>query len=120
MKPAPSLIDRALEVIKPPPERRDACRRQIENDIRQVHFVHAELKGAPSPAELRRNYYRIEKGMKREIDPIKTAQHLRSEGLLIAGADKLQRQEKVKRGGEIVKARFYVLDQKILDDAAGT
>jgi hypothetical protein len=51
-------------------------------------------------------------------DPIATARHLRNEGLLIAGTDgKLQRQEKVKRGGEISKARFYVLDQKILDDA---
>ena len=33
---------------------------------------------------------------------------------------KLQRQEKVKRGGDVVTARFYVLDQKILDDAAAT
>lgn len=33
---------------------------------------------------------------------------------------KLQRQEKVKRGGDIVPARFYVLDQKILDDEAAT
>jgi hypothetical protein len=42
--------------------------------------------------------------------------------LLLAGADgKLQRQEKVKRGsGNAVTGRFYVLDQKILDDAAGT
>jgi hypothetical protein len=54
-------------------------------------------------------------------DPIKTAQFLRSEGLLVAGEDgKLQRQEKVKRSGEIAKARFYVFDQKILDDAPGT
>ena len=29
-------------------------------------------------------------------------------------------QEKVKRGGDVVKGRFYVLDPKILDDAAGT
>jgi putative DNA primase/helicase len=55
-------------------------------------------------------------------DPIKTARHLKTEGLLMADetGGKLQRQEKVKRGGDIVTARFYVLDQKILDDAAGT
>ena len=33
---------------------------------------------------------------------------------------KLQRQEKVIAGGDVVTARFYVLDQKILEDAAGT
>jgi putative DNA primase/helicase len=53
-------------------------------------------------------------------DPEKTARHLKTEGLLIADDGKLQRQEKVKRGGDVVKARFYVLDQKILDDAAAT
>ena len=51
-------------------------------------------------------------------DPEKTARHLKAEGLLIADDGKLRRQEKVKRGGDVVKARFYVLDQKILDDAA--
>jgi putative DNA primase/helicase len=53
-------------------------------------------------------------------DPEKTARHLKSEGLLVADDGKLRRQEKVKRGGDVVKARFYVLDPKILDDAAGT
>jgi putative DNA primase/helicase len=53
-------------------------------------------------------------------DPEKTARHLKNEGLLIADDGKLQHQEKVKRGGDVVKARFYVLDPKILDDAAGT
>ena len=53
-------------------------------------------------------------------DPEKTARHLKNEGLLIADEGKLQHQEKVKRGGDVVKARFYVLDPKILDDAAGT
>jgi hypothetical protein len=33
---------------------------------------------------------------------------------------KLQRQEKVLRGGDVATARFYVLDSKILDDGAGT
>jgi putative DNA primase/helicase len=55
-------------------------------------------------------------------DPGKTAGHLKTEGLLLADetGGKLQRQEKVKRGGDVVTARFYVLDQKILDGAAGT
>ena len=53
-------------------------------------------------------------------DPEKTARHLKNEGLLIADEGKLQHQEKVKRGGDVVKTRFYVLDPKILDDAAGT
>ena len=55
-------------------------------------------------------------------DPEKTARHLKTEGLLIADetGGKLQRQEKVKRGGDVVTARFYVLDPKILDDAAAT
>jgi hypothetical protein len=55
-------------------------------------------------------------------DPVKTAQHLKTEGLLMADetGGKLQRQEKVMRGGDVVSARFYVLDLKILDDAAAT
>ena len=55
-------------------------------------------------------------------DPVKTARHLKTEGFLMAdeAGGKLQRQEKVKRGDDIVKSRFYVLDQKILDDAAAS
>ena len=55
-------------------------------------------------------------------DPEKTARHLKAEGLLMADetGGKLQRQEKVIRGGDVKTARFYVLDLKILDDAAGT
>ena len=55
-------------------------------------------------------------------DPVKTARHLKGEGLLMADetGGKLQRQEKVKRGGDIVTSRFYVLDPKILDDEAAT
>jgi hypothetical protein len=53
-------------------------------------------------------------------DPEKTARHLKNEGLLIADEGKLMHQEKVKRGGDVVKGRFYVLEPKILDDAAGT
>jgi putative DNA primase/helicase len=52
-------------------------------------------------------------------DPDKTARHLKKEGLLIANDGQLKHQEKVKRGGDVVKTRFYVLDLKILDDAAG-
>jgi putative DNA primase/helicase len=53
-------------------------------------------------------------------DPEKTARHLKNEGYLITDEGKLQYQAKVKRGGDVVKARFYALDLKILDDAAGT
>jgi hypothetical protein len=55
-------------------------------------------------------------------DPKKTAQHLKEEGLLMAddAGGKLQRQEKVLRGGGVVTARFYVLDAKIINDSAGT
>ena len=53
-------------------------------------------------------------------DPEKTARHLKNEGYLIFDDGKLQYQAKVKRGGDVVKARFYALDLKILDDAAGT
>lgn len=53
-------------------------------------------------------------------DPEKTARHLKNEGLLIADDGKLRHQEKVKRGGDVVKGRFFALDPKILDDAAGT
>ena len=55
-------------------------------------------------------------------DAEKTAKHLKAEGLLMTdeAGGKLQRQEKVLRGGDVVAARFYVLDTKILDDAAGT
>jgi putative DNA primase/helicase len=55
-------------------------------------------------------------------DAEKTARHLRDEGLLLAdiAGGKLQRQEKVLRGESVAKARFYVLDMKILNDAAGT
>jgi putative DNA primase/helicase len=54
------------------------------------------------------------------FDPQKTARHLRDEGLLVADPDKLQKQEKVVRGGMPAKNRFYVLDMRILEDAAGT
>jgi putative DNA primase/helicase len=55
-------------------------------------------------------------------DPNKTAQHLKTEKLLLADevGGKLQRKEKVLRGEESVGGRFYVLDPKIVDDAAGT
>jgi putative DNA primase/helicase len=55
-------------------------------------------------------------------DHVKTAKHLKTEGLLMVdeAGGKLQRKEKVKRGGVVVSARFYVLDPKILDDAAAT
>jgi hypothetical protein len=53
------------------------------------------------------------------FDPEKTARHLRDEGLLIADEGKLQKQERVLRGGP-AKGRFYVLDMRILEDAAGT
>jgi putative DNA primase/helicase len=53
-------------------------------------------------------------------DPEKTARHLKKEGYLITDEGNLQYQAKVKRGGDVVKARFYTLDLKILDDAAGT
>jgi hypothetical protein len=54
-------------------------------------------------------------------DPEKTARHLKTEGLLIADDGKLQRKEKVKRGGEVVSGRFYVLEAVIVDadDATG-
>jgi uncharacterized protein (DUF927 family) len=51
-------------------------------------------------------------------DPEKRARHLKNEGYLIADEGKLQYQAKVKRGGVVVKARFYALDLKILDDTA--
>ena len=55
-------------------------------------------------------------------DPEKTAKHLKAEGMLMPdeAGGKLQRHEKVLRGGDVVTARFYVIDTKILDDAAGT
>ncbi len=54
-------------------------------------------------------------------DPKATAQHLRDEGLLYPDSEgKLQRQEKVLRGETVAKARFYVLDMRILDDGTGT
>jgi uncharacterized protein (DUF927 family) len=53
-------------------------------------------------------------------DPEKTARHLKKEGYLITDEGKLQHQTKVKRGGEVVKTRFYALDLKILDDTPGT
>ena len=55
-------------------------------------------------------------------DPVKTAKHLKTEGLLMAdeAGGKLQSKEKVLRAGDVRTARFYVLDLKILDDAADT
>ena len=54
------------------------------------------------------------------FDPEKTARHLRNEGLLHTDPGKLQRQEKILRGGSVEKGRFYCLDMRILEDAAGT
>jgi hypothetical protein len=53
------------------------------------------------------------------FDHEKTARHRRHEGLLIADEGKLQKQERVLRGGDPGKGRFYVLDMRILEDAAG-
>jgi hypothetical protein len=55
-------------------------------------------------------------------DPKKTAQHLKKEGLLMAGeaGGKLQRKEKVLQGGDVMARWFYVLNPAILEDAAGT
>jgi hypothetical protein len=52
------------------------------------------------------------------FDPEKTARHLRNEGLLHTDPGKLQRQEKILRGGSVEKGRFYCLDMRILEDAA--
>jgi putative DNA primase/helicase len=54
------------------------------------------------------------------FDPEKTARHLRDEGLLASDTAKLQRQHKILRGGSVEKGRFYDLDMKILEDAAGS
>jgi len=54
------------------------------------------------------------------FDPGKTAHHLRDEGLLATDPGKLQRQHKILRGGSAVRGRFYDLDMKILEDAAGS
>jgi hypothetical protein len=55
-------------------------------------------------------------------DAEKTAKHLKAEGLLMAdeAGGKLQRQEKVPHGSDVVTRRFYVLDPAILEDGAGT
>ena len=54
------------------------------------------------------------------FDPEKTARHLREEGLLHTDPGKLQRQEKILRGGSVETGRFYCLDMRILEDGAGT
>jgi putative DNA primase/helicase len=54
------------------------------------------------------------------FDPEKTARHLKDEGLLATDTGKLQRQHKILRGGSVEKGRFYDLDMKILEDAAGS
>ena len=54
------------------------------------------------------------------FEPEKTARHLRHEGLLVADEGKLQKQERVLRGGGPAKGRFYTLDMRILEEAAGT
>jgi hypothetical protein len=45
---------------------------------------------------------------------------LRDEGLLATDPAKLQRQHKILRGGSVEKGRFYDLDLRILEDAAGS
>ncbi|WP_336485192.1 DUF927 domain-containing protein [Methylobacterium nigriterrae] len=54
------------------------------------------------------------------FNPDATARHLRDEGLLHSDEGKLQKQERVLRGGLSTKARFYVVDMRILEEAAGT
>jgi putative DNA primase/helicase len=55
-------------------------------------------------------------------DPIKTAQHLKTENLLFEdeAGGKLQRKEKVLRGDAVATSRFYVVSVDILNDAGGT
>jgi hypothetical protein len=68
MKSDPSVIDCALDVIKPHVDRLDACRQEIADCISMVKFVNAGMTDLPSPAELRGNYNCIAKRMKREIN----------------------------------------------------
>ena len=94
---------------------------------RLVHNTAAEATKRDTLGYLKENRILVEPSAWREtlcagFDPEKTARHLRDEGLLLAdeAGGKLQRQERVLRGESATKARFYVLDIKILDDAAGT
>jgi putative DNA primase/helicase len=54
-------------------------------------------------------------------DPTKTAQHLSTEKLLFPDeAGRMSRKEKILQGQTPESRRFYVLDQKILEDLAAT
>jgi putative DNA primase/helicase len=105
----------------------------------QGRFIHLEINGAgeleyasPSDETKRDTLGFVKHGRilveptawRTEIcagfDPEKTARHLRDEGLLATDTGKLQRQHKILRGGSVEKGRFYDLDLRILEDAAGS
>jgi putative DNA primase/helicase len=105
----------------------------------QGRFIHIEINGAgelgyanPSDETKRETLGFVKHGRilveptawRAELcagfDPEKTARHLRDEGLLATDTGKLQRQHKILRGGSVEKGRFYDLDMRILEDAAGS
>jgi putative DNA primase/helicase len=105
----------------------------------QGRFIHLEVNGAgeleySNPSDetkrdtlgfVKRGRILVEPTAWRTIlcagfDPEKTARHLKDEGLLATDTGKLQRQHKILRGGSVEKGRFYDLDMKILEDAAGS
>lgn len=105
----------------------------------QGRFIHLEVNGAgeldyanPSDASKRDTLGFVKHGrilveptawrtiLCAGFDPEKTARHLRDEGLLATDPGKLQHQHKILRGGSVEKGRFYDLDLRILEDAAGS
>jgi hypothetical protein len=67
MKVAHSVIDRALNQIKPSADRRDACRRKIADCIGVLQEIEARTKELPSPKELKRSYEDAAKAYERAI-----------------------------------------------------
>jgi hypothetical protein len=67
MQPDESPIDRALNVIKPPPDRWDACRQEIETFIAMLRDLDAVIKGLWSPAKVKQGFGRVAKAVEKAV-----------------------------------------------------
>jgi hypothetical protein len=67
MRPDKSPIDRALNVLNPPPDRWDACRKEIEMFIAMLRELDTVKKDLWSPAMVRQGFGRVAKNLEKAV-----------------------------------------------------
>lgn len=64
-KPLEEIVHRALELIQPPPDRRESCRTEIGARVDLLRSVHHYLGNLPSPGQLREELGDIVRALKK-------------------------------------------------------